>query len=420
MKENQVKTTNKIILITSLLILFLHLFISFVQNTIVASPLLIVGLFGISYNCLFYLISAFSRIANRSDKTYKVSDGLISMVCAIIMIYGLSMDFVLRYGSNKEHYQSYTERNGNLFYTSGYRFHNIWKSKYNYLPGKAFSKKIDKKSEFEIEYSYNNLGFRNDGFNILPKSEDEYRILALGDSWTEGVGAKDGGTWTAFLQRLLLKVYSNITVINAGKSGSDPIYSLYTLEQVYDELQPDLVVLAINTSDISDIIIGGGKQRFDNKDKVALKVGPWWEFFYAASFSIRRYVKDDLDYENILIRKNELESEFLKAAETIYYTILDIHNYCHQMKMELAVVFIPNLGIIEELRKGIISKEWYVMKNLHSNIENIQNLTSIDLSECYLNRIEGNLTKYWWENDYHHTSEGYNLMAECIFEEIFD
>ncbi len=77
--------------------------------------------------------------------------------------------------------------------------------------------------EFEFDHHYNSMGLR-DVERTRGKPETEYRIVALGDSFTEGVGAPVDDAWPQRLERRLTKRYPQraITVFNAGLAGSDP------------------------------------------------------------------------------------------------------------------------------------------------------------------------------------------------------
>ena len=57
-----------------------------------------------------------------------------------------------------------------------------------------------KREEFNITHQYNKLGLR--GFlPSVQKSTNEYRIIVLGDSYAEGVGAKESETLPVQLQK---------------------------------------------------------------------------------------------------------------------------------------------------------------------------------------------------------------------------
>ncbi len=414
------KRIANIIFWTSLITLILHLLLSFVGRTIVATPFLSISLYGLVFSSLSLIVFRILKKIVSNPKFHRRASLSLIIFLALITFIAIRKDFELRYGQKGEPYQSYTEMNGNLFYTSGYRFHNIWKSKYNYRPNKALGSKIDKKVEFEFEYTYNNLGFRNDGYDIDLSNTNDYRILALGDSWTEGIGTPDGKTWTASLQAKLSRIMTNARVINVGKSGSDPIYSFYALSQLYNDIKPQKIILTLNTSDINDVLSRGGVERFKKNGKVQLKTGPWWEFFYAGSFLTRKYIRDKLDYSRLLIPNDKMNIAFEETGDQLLNAMEQFQLFGAKHNLEVMIVFVPEYWDMEAISKNELTYEWEMLVDLWNEIEGFPNLKTIYLPDCYLIKIKDDPWNYWWKYDYHHTPKGYELMSECIFEQFIE
>lgn len=74
---------------------------------------------------------------------------------------------------------------------------------------------------------------------------DDAKILAFGDSLTEGKGVKQEESYPAELQRLIQK-----RVVNAGISGETTAEGLKRIEKVLNKEKPDLVVLMEGGNDI--------------------------------------------------------------------------------------------------------------------------------------------------------------------------
>ncbi|CAM4033045.1 arylesterase [Shewanella aquimarina] len=75
------------------------------------------------------------------------------------------------------------------------------------------------------------------GPSFAPLASDA-RILAFGDSLTQGVGASTGMDYPSQLQRM-----SGRAVINAGISGETSAQGLTRFSRVLDEMAPDLIIL---------------------------------------------------------------------------------------------------------------------------------------------------------------------------------
>lgn len=106
--------------------------------------------------------------------------------------------------------------------------------RYRIAPG--FRGTVTNQVEFDTEVSTNSLGLR--GSEVGPKRG--LRILALGDSFTFGVGAQQEETWPARLGEIL-----RAEVLNAGAPGFGVPDAVAWYKRYGVELDPDVVVLAV-------------------------------------------------------------------------------------------------------------------------------------------------------------------------------
>ncbi len=107
-------------------------------------------------------------------------------------------------------------------------------------------------SEFDYVQRANNLGLR--GKDVDPtKPSGTYRILMLGDSFTQGKGVGDDDTFSNLLeQRLNAEPPAGMQfeVLNAGTDSYTPVLSFLQLAHRLGRLEPDLVVLNFDMSDL--------------------------------------------------------------------------------------------------------------------------------------------------------------------------
>jgi len=98
----------------------------------------------------------------------------------------------------------------------------------------------------------------------MAKAPGELRILAIGDSFTEGQGAPFDQTWLSVLGRNLNRPESThqFTMMVGGVAASDPFYAYRILVDKLLAYQPDLVMMAVHRNDVIDAIIRGGEERF--------------------------------------------------------------------------------------------------------------------------------------------------------------
>ena len=85
-------------------------------------------------------------------------------------------------------------------------------------PPRTTMKLISSPDQIESIHRYHNLGFRGEEIAIFKRTDQ--RIICIGDSWTEGIGANESQTWPAVLATNLPS--SQYEVINLGDAGATP------------------------------------------------------------------------------------------------------------------------------------------------------------------------------------------------------
>jgi hypothetical protein len=100
-------------------------------------------------------------------------------------------------------------------------------------------------------HSYNSFGLRGTEFSEAAP-EEEFRILAVGDSITFGQGVADHETFAYQLQEMLGEagVGECVLVINAGKPGANTVSELRWLTEYGLNFAPDLVLLQFYLNDV--------------------------------------------------------------------------------------------------------------------------------------------------------------------------
>lgn len=126
-------------------------------------------------------------------------------------------------------------------------------------PNSVFTPKpFPKGNEFQFEYKTNSLGFR-DREHSFEKPQGVYRILALGDSYNLGAGARYEGSYPYQLQEQFNRrsgVHPRIEVINAGQSRYWPEPERILLETIGIKFKPDIILVGFNAGDVSDTYEG--------------------------------------------------------------------------------------------------------------------------------------------------------------------
>lgn len=102
----------------------------------------------------------------------------------------------------------------------------------------------------------NSLGLRDD--ELTPKTENQQRILVLGDSFVWGWGADQGEEWVSLVEKALGDSLGAeaIDVVNGGVNAYGTEGELSLLKRLGSVIQPDLVLVAFFTNDFTDNLLG--------------------------------------------------------------------------------------------------------------------------------------------------------------------
>jgi hypothetical protein len=110
----------------------------------------------------------------------------------------------------------------------------------------------------------NALGLKDREY--LPvKAADAFRVLVLGDSFVEGFGLSNEDTMPKQAEGLLAQrpCQRRVEVVNGGVASYSPILEYLFLRDVGLALEPDLVVLAFDMTDVHDDKVRGELASFD-------------------------------------------------------------------------------------------------------------------------------------------------------------
>ena len=113
--------------------------------------------------------------------------------------------------------------------------------RYRLQPG--FQGRITNRVEYDTPISINKAGLR--GPEVGPGGTGTFRVLALGDSFTFGVGASQEESYPARLQEILRSRGTDAQVLNAGAPGFGVPDAVAWYQRWGRPLNPDAIVLAV-------------------------------------------------------------------------------------------------------------------------------------------------------------------------------
>jgi hypothetical protein len=322
-------------------------------------------------------------------------------IVALMVATLLVLEFVARWSGK---FATYGERTG-IGYISPYALPGVkWFLKHKAGPHQRVE------AEFSESVAVNAEGFV-DAEWTLAKPHDEIRIVTLGDSFVEGVGSlRPDANYPRMLEAILRSAVGGrlqITVMNGGIAGSDPVFNLQSLLRVFMKYKPDIIIQSINSTDWSrDIPERGGLSRFNEDGTVKIQP-PWFEPIYINSHLFRAELST-LRYGDELMSHSELKHRRGEAAKTICDVFAIERSLGQQNAAELVVVMQPMVG---ELRRGKEQKHWHeLMKCARARATKV-----IDLREELLaTASSASLARLYWPVDQHFKSDGYRAYARIV------
>ncbi|MDD2635142.1 MAG: SGNH/GDSL hydrolase family protein [Bacteroidales bacterium] len=269
-----------------------------------------------------------------------------------------------------------------------------------FIKGRENSTELSFGREYSFTRTPNKEGFSDKEWTT-EKDDSCYRIIAIGDSFTEGDGTDADSTWLKFLERKMSNEY--VEYFNAGLCGSDPVFEYYILENTLIKYKPDLVILCINPSDIEDIIIRGGFERFQDEE-IVFRKGPWWEFIYASSHVSRAFY--NVFFDDKLLPKSNPKLENENSLRIIQNCLLKFNNFCKINNCEFVCVFHPFKTDLIKNKNAFKNTMYFCNKN---------SISYINLYEYFQKqKVKTDINQYYWQKDGHHNAKGYELMADGI------
>jgi len=119
---------------------------------------------------------------------------------------------------------------------------------YVHSANNSFKHHYTEQSRITIEHRTNAFGMMGDDIKVQ-KDPDTFRILALGDSYTEAIQVPSNKNFCGRLESLLNnlpdKDFKKIEVLNAGVSGYSPLNYYLNFKREYARFKPDLVIVQI-------------------------------------------------------------------------------------------------------------------------------------------------------------------------------
>jgi lysophospholipase L1-like esterase len=325
-----------------------------------------------------------------------------SMIVFTLLI---SESLLMAFGINR----TYSERSG--YYASCYapdvsRYH-IWP------PGRPH---MLTEPEFSYARPTNSLGFADEEWS-LSKRPKEKRILALGDSFTEGYGAASDSDYVSDMRRLLrLSGDSVYTVMNGGICGSDPFNNYINLSGLLLGYRPDIIIQSIRSSDLcDDILTRGGIERFRPDGTVKGLPAPHPEFLYAVSY-ISRLFYHAAGYDARMRDHDITPAERARIDASVVDLLARYDTLCREHHIRLYIVLSPEK---EELKHNKYAWDFSPEKRFLVSHPAIRVIDLMPGYRAYIEARRAPIDDYFWQLDMHPNARGYKMMAETLYQNLY-
>lgn len=295
----------------------------------------------------------------------------------------------------------------------------------------------------------NSQRVRSTGETSVKKPHDCVRVLALGDSMTEGVGVNDNETSCYLLQDYLNAAGKNdvkYEVINSGVGSYVPILEYLYLKTDGIKFEPDLVILFF---DMGDLVQTQGyltNAIRDEKGNV-VKVPPAKHSFL---YNLDVFLRSRLYYlgnrycaaKRMFARKNKItpidinrgsdkllkftlsadQKEWEKEWQRIYEDIGLINDFCKERNIDFAVVIYP-WGHQVSAREWPLGRKGFGIPTDYTAPPEVSYMLENGLKERHIPvlnlfpafRNYKGKERLYYKKDMHWTKEGHRLAARHLF-----
>lgn len=283
-----------------------------------------------------------------------------------------------------------------------------------------------------FHFKTNNKGFRSNKGIDYKKPPREIRVIALGDSHTQGYEVNQDETFSSVAESMLNKSDLKSTVINTGVSGFSTAEELILLENEGYKYKPDYVVVALFSNDFEDNIrsdlfeLRNGALVVKNHEYIPgvsiqnklYKYGIFrWlgekSYLYGYTFNTVWDFFKKQNQKAASIKDTELAigatSNTKYSEELMEKLISRFHGYCKAQGIKLIILDIPQLD-------PVVSVSSSIPKNMLSHIK--QSCDTLYNYDNMINDYKKNSLIHVKHGHRHISSETHKMLGQKISEYI--
>ena len=301
-----------------------------------------------------------------------------------------------------------------------------------------------KSSEWDVKYNINSFGFRDREFSIK-KPDNVFRVLMLGDSFTEGYGMEVENSFPKQFESILnQRSDKKYEVINTGVGSYSPIIEYLILKQKGILLQPDMVILNYDWSDALDDYKYSKLAVWDGEELIAVKpelqepesfFAGFRDFlsrrshiyqFFAKRFApvTSKIIPYDMESDRLIfLRDNLSDEDYLELFNNSAPFLLKIKELLEQQSI-LFVIHIYPYGLqlsTEAWSQGrstfFFSKEKTYPLKPFEIVESFADEHTIPVVNSYSYfKKEDDYKSLYFDYDGHFTEPGHKIVANALYD----
>ncbi|MEM7037927.1 MAG: hypothetical protein AAF570_13170 [Bacteroidota bacterium] len=364
-----------------------------------------------------WILSRFKSRLNNAERYQNIRMLILSSFITLFAA-EMTLKYVFRM------HLTYSEANGGSFYSSPYAVVDLenFMSNFGFFEPTGWIRQkrpsrteYTNKPEFNYAHHYNALGFRDKEF-VKTKDRNLVRLGVFGDSFAEGVGAPQDSSWAKAMERTMNSMLQpedtiRFEVYNFGISGSDVFYEYVKLRDVAANYDLDAAILGLNSSDIDDLLVRGGMERFLPNNRVSFRSPPASEYVYCWSFIYRAFSHGVLKRDYYMMTETERAEAEEKAGELITEGANAFVRLADSLGMVPVVVVHPLWHEVKNQRSPL--------KHLEANFKHAGNNSKLIHMGPYLGNVS-EVEGLYWELDQHYNSKGYEWIGKWVGQKMMD
>jgi len=237
-------------------------------------------------------------------------------------------------------------------------------------PGSRGEDPFDPTRNDEVRWTWgheivnNRYGFREEDFDV-PKPEGLFRIMILGDSLTWGAGLAPRDRYTDRLEEMLSRAVPGqpVEVINFGYQGGPTVRECDLLEDLHQEVDPDLIVVGFCLNDPQPRSMNYSRERERLDDLYSLIAGlrhvglkKTYSFVINSINNVFVNIEAIPSWEEALDRAYQADSREWKEFER---ALGDIRRISDQRKLSPPVLILLVQGMARDNPHPPFMPEWF-------------------------------------------------------------